>query len=171
MPRYKVLKIIIIGKYFMTNTHVDKTIQPGSEVQMHFSIKLTDGSIADSTRDHGKPACFKMGNANVFDKVENALIGLKVGDKKKLTLTPEEGFGLPNPDNLHRLPKAQFPHDISLEEGLIVGFTQPNGIELPGIIREINDTTVLVDFNHPLCGQTLIFDLEIIAIDPSDNLS
>lgn len=150
------------------NSINETTIQPGSEVQMHFAIKLTDGSIADNTREHGKPACFKMGDGNVLDKVESALIGMKVGEKKKITLTPEEGFGVANPDNLHWLPKTQFPHDITLEEGLIIGFTQPNGVELPGIIREIKDENVLVDFNHPLCGQTLIFDLEIVAINPAN---
>lgn len=149
------------------NSNNETMIQPGSEVQMHFSIKLKDGSIADSTRDHGKPACFKMGDGNVLDKVERALIGMKVGEKKKISLSPDEGFGEANPNNLHWLPKAQFPQDIKLEEGLIMGFTQPNGVELPGIIREIKDENVLVDFNHPLCGQTLIFDLEIIAINPA----
>lgn len=147
-------------------TACEKSIQPGSEVHMHFSIKLNDGTVADSTHVHNQPARFKMGDGNLLDKVEIALIGLKVGDKKKLTLAPEDGFGHANPDNLHWLPKAQFPDDIVLEEGLIVGFTQPNGIELPGIIREFKDSNVLVDFNHPLCGQTLIFDLEIVGIDP-----
>jgi FKBP-type peptidyl-prolyl cis-trans isomerase SlpA len=147
----------------------EKIIQPGSEVHMHFAIKLTDGTIADSTREQGKPACFTLGDGNVLDKVESALIGLKVGDKKKITLTPEEGFGVANPDNLHWLPKAQFPQDLSLEPGLIMGFNQPNGIELPGIIREIKDNEVLVDFNHPLCDQTLIFDLEIMAVDTSQD--
>lgn len=150
------------------NVTAEKTIRPGSDVEIHFSIKLSDGTIADSTREFGKPAQFKMGEGNILDKVERNLIGLKTGDKKKLTLAPEDGFGLANPDNLHWLASTQFPQDITLEEGLIVEFTQPNGSELPGIIREIKQENVLVDFNHPLCGQTLIFDVEVISVDASE---
>lgn len=148
------------------NIAAEKRIIPGSEVQMHFTIKLSDGSVADSTLPSGRPACFKLGENTLTDTVEQSIIGLQAGDKKSLTLTPEEGFGLPNPANIYELPKTQFPTDIPLEQGLIMGFTQPNGVELPGIIREFNDTTVTVDFNHPLSGQTLIFDLEIVAVDP-----
>lgn len=146
------------------NLTSEQTIQLGSEVEMHFSIRLTDGTIADSTRDYGKPAKFKVGESDILDKVESALIGLKVGDKKKIMLSPEEGFGKGNPENLHWLPKTQFPQDIVLEQGLLISFTQPNGNEIPGIIRELNDAQALVDFNHPLCGQSLIFDLEIVSI-------
>ncbi len=146
------------------NLTSEQTIQRGSEVEMHFAIRLSDGSIADSTREYGKPAKFIVGESDILDKVEQTLIGLKVGDKKKIVLSPEEGYGLANPDNLHWLPKTQFPTDISLEEGLLISFTQPNGAEVPGIIREMNDSDVLVDFNHPLCGQSLIFDLEIVNI-------
>src|SRR5260221_13297013 len=104
----------------MINTAIENLIQPGSEVQMHFSIKLSDGTTADSTRQLSTPAIFKLGDGKVLDIVERALLGLKVGDKKKITLTPEEGFGKANPDNFHWLDKTQFPIDISLEEGLIM---------------------------------------------------
>lgn len=137
----------------------------GSEVQMHFTIKLTDGSVADSTLISGKPARFKMGDGNITDFVEKSLLGLQAGDKKQITIPPEDGFGKANPNNIYWMPKSAFPQELILEEGLIVGFTQPNGVELPGVIRKMRDDEIQVDFNHPLCGQTLLFDIEIIAVD------
>jgi FKBP-type peptidyl-prolyl cis-trans isomerase SlpA len=142
-----------------------KTIGPHSDVILHFVIKLKDGSIAEDTRQHSQPARLKMGTELLTPGFEAVLIGLKAGDKKKFVIHPEDGFGLPDPMQVRRLLPSQFPADIELEEGLIVSFTQPNGVELPGIIRHFSESAVEVDFNHPLSGQKLLFDVEILSVD------
>lgn len=147
------------------SNNVAQKIAHGSKVKMHFTIKLKDGSVADTTLTSGNPAEFSMGSGEITDVVEKALLGLQAGDKKQIAISPEDGYGIAKPENIHWLPQSAFPSDMVLEEGLIIGFTQPNGVELPGIVRKLDENNVQVDFNHPLCGQSLLFDLEIIAVE------
>jgi FKBP-type peptidyl-prolyl cis-trans isomerase SlpA len=130
---------------------------------MHFDIRLKDGSIADSTRSVGQPMQFQLGTGVFSEKLEAELVGMKIGDKKKIMLLPHEAFGEPHPANVYQVPKNRFK-DMELEPGLIVIFTQLNGDELPGIVREIGEEEVTIDFNHPLAGQVVLFDIEIMAI-------
>ncbi|MDF2530317.1 MAG: FKBP-type peptidyl-prolyl cis-trans isomerase family protein [Gammaproteobacteria bacterium] len=142
-------------------------IKAGSTVSMHFDIRLKDGSIAESTRSFEQPMTFTLGQEVFSEKLEQEMLGMKVGDKKKIMLLPEDAFGEPHPANIYQMSRSQFSkmeQDAPLEEGLIVAFVQPNGEELPGIIREINEDEVTVDFNHPLSGQVVLFDIEIMAV-------
>lgn len=143
---------------------MSKTITTASTVTLHFMIKLEDGSIAENTRIYKKPARFTMGDGSLSENFEALLIGLAEGEKKQFVLAPEDAFGLPDPKNVHVLPRAQFAKDLVLEVGLIMAFQQPNGVELPGIIRGFDAEQVTVDFNHPLCGRALTFDVEILAV-------
>ena len=139
-------------------------IGPHSQVVMHFSISLADGSVADSTALQGKPAKLVIGDGSLTANFERCLLGLVVGDKSTFELQPEDAFGQPNPDNIYYLDRGKFT-DVAAEVGLIVSFTQPDGAELPGIIREVIGDSVTVDFNHPLAGQVVTFGVEILAID------
>jgi len=142
----------------------DVVIGPDSEVIMHFDLKLEDGSAADSTRVNNKPAKLVMGDGSLTPNFEACLLGLKPGDKKAFTLAADEAFGSPNPNNVHYMDRSRFANDMALEEGMILAFSQPDGSEIPGIIRSIAGDSVTVDFNHPLAGQTIIFDVEIINV-------
>lgn len=142
----------------------DDVITGESEVLMHFDLKLEDGSAADSTRVSNKPAKLVMGDGSLTDNFERCLLGLKEGDKKSFTLAPEDAFGMPNPDNIYHLERSRFELEEGVQEGMIIGFSQPDGSELPGIIRSVAGDSVTVDFNHPLAGQTVIFDVEILAV-------
>ncbi|MBU3021856.1 FKBP-type peptidyl-prolyl cis-trans isomerase [Aestuariibacter sp. A3R04] len=139
-------------------------INAASEVIMHFDLKLEDGSAADSTRVNKKPAKLVMGDGSLTPNFEACLLGLQKGDKKSFTLAPEDAFGQPNPDNIHHMDRNRFSNDLTLEEGVIVAFAQPDGSEVPGIIRSVAGDSVTVDFNHPLAGQTVIFDVEIVDV-------
>lgn len=143
----------------------NKIIEMQSEVVLHFDLKLPDGSAADSTRVHNKPAKLVMGDGSLTENFESCLLGLKSGDKKSFTLSPEDAFGMPNPDNIHHVDRSKFGADTPATEGMIITFTQPGGIELPGIVREVIGDSVTVDFNHPLAGQTVIFDVEILEVN------
>ncbi len=140
-------------------------ISPNSKVTLHFSIKLADGSAVDTTKMTGKPATVVIGDGTLSAGFEKALLGLNAGDKKQIILPPEEAAGMPNPNNIYTLTRKQFPDDMQLEEGLIVSFAQPDGQEIPGIIRKIENEQITVDFNHPLAGQILTFDVEILAVE------
>lgn len=143
----------------------DAVIGSHSEVLMHFDLKLEDGSAADSTRVNKKPAKLVMGDGSLTANFEDCLLGLKQGDKKSFTLAPEDAFGHSNPDNIHHMDRNRFSSDMDISEGMIMGFGQPDGQEIPGIIRSVAGDSVTVDFNHPLAGQTVIFDVEILEVN------
>ena len=140
----------------------DAAIGPGKAITMHFAIKLEDGQVIDSNFD-ADPVRFTFGDGNIPEGFEQALLGLQVGDHVNLTIAPERGFGMHNPSNIQVMPRSQF-EGMDLEPGLVVSFQEPGG-ELPGVITDFNDDKVTVDFNHPLAGKTLTFEVAIKAID------
>jgi len=141
------------------------SIKPDSVVTLHFTIKLTDDSVADSTRMSGKPAKFVMGDGSLSENFEKHLLGLKQGDERSVALKAEDAFGMPNPDNIHYMDRAKFAGETSAEVGTIMAFTGPDGMEIPGIITEIAGESVTVDFNHPLAGKDVTFEVEILSVE------
>ncbi|WP_371195811.1 FKBP-type peptidyl-prolyl cis-trans isomerase [Glaciecola sp. SC05] len=139
-------------------------IGENSEVILHFDLKLSDGSAVDSTRVNNKPAKMVVGDGSLTPNFEKCLLGLKVGDKKAFSINADDAFGMPNPDNIYHVDRTKFTADTELKEGMIMGFSQPDGSELPGVIRSIAGHSVTVDFNHPLAGQDIIFDVEILKV-------
>ncbi len=146
------------------------TIGPGSEVEMHFSLTLPDGTVADTTRD-GEPMKFTMGDGSLIDGLELVLYGLKQGERQVLSIEPRDAFGYPDEDNIHEMQREDFPAGMQLEEGIVIGFSTPSGEEVPGTIKEIKKDRVVVDFNHPLAGFEILFDVEILSINPGLNLA
>lgn len=142
-------------------------ISAGSKVVFHFDIKLDDGSAADSTRVHGKPARLTIGDGNLTPNFEQCLLGLQAGDKREFTLEPVDAFGEPNPQNIYQVERVRFSSETPPEVGAIIAFTQPDGREVPGIIRSIDGPMVTVDFNHPLAGQRVTFAVEILSVESS----
>lgn len=141
------------------------TIAAGSRVVMHFAIKLDDGSAADSTRVHGKPARLTIGDGNLTANFEHCLLGLKAGDEREFTLEAKDAFGVPNPQNIYHIELSRFSAETPAEVGNIIAFTQPDGREVPGIVREVVGNMVTIDFNHPLAGQRVTFAVEILSVE------
>lgn len=144
---------------------MSKLIASDSQVLFHFTIKLEDGSVADSTQLHGKPAKLQMGDGSLTPSFEACLLGLEAGTKTSFELGPDDAFGPVNPNNIHHMERSRFGADLELEEGAILSFTQPNGAEMPGIIRAVAGDSVTVDFNHPLAGHKVTFEVEILAVE------
>nr|WP_298380677.1 FKBP-type peptidyl-prolyl cis-trans isomerase [uncultured Halomonas sp.] len=140
-------------------------IGEGMEVTLHFTLKLEDGTVVDSTRDK-QPATFQMGDGNLPPGFEAPLTGLAEGDSGSYTVSPEHAFGQHNPQNVQRIPRESF-EEAELEEGLVMSFADAAGGEVPGVIAEIDDKQVSVDFNHPLAGRTLTFEVEVIDVRPA----
>lgn len=137
-------------------------IGPDKEVTLHFALKLANGDVVDSTFDK-QPATFKVGDGNLLPGFEVALYGFKAGDKRSLQIEPENAFGQPNPQNVQVMPRSQFD-DMELSEGLLVIFNDAANAELPGVVKAFDDSQVTVDFNHPLAGKTLTFDVEVLQV-------
>ncbi len=140
-----------------------KTVVNDSSIMMHITMKLADGSAADSTKVNNKPAKVNLGDQSLSPAFEAQLLGLVVGDSKEFTLSANDAFGEVNPDNIHYVDRNKFS-ETPAEVGSIVTFTQPGG-EIPGIIRDVNDLSVTVDFNHPLAGQEITFAIDVVEIN------
>jgi len=141
-------------------------VQPGDAVLVHFSLLLADGSVAENSRANGKPAKFQLGDGSLSEAIEQQLLGLTVGAKTKFTVTAEEGFGAVQSGLIQYRQRHEFPTDTEIAEGVIIAFSLPNGVEMPGVVREINGHSITIDFNHPLAGKALTFDLEVLAVNP-----
>ncbi|HTO19472.1 MAG TPA: peptidylprolyl isomerase [Pseudomonas sp.] len=140
----------------------DIRIGPDKEVTLHFALKLENGDVVDSTFDK-QPATFTFGDGNLLPGFELALQGLKAGDKRSLRIEPEHGFGQPNPQNLQVMPRSQF-EGMELSEGLMVIFQDAAKGELPGVVSRFDAQQVTIDFNHPLAGKPLTFEVEILDV-------
>ena len=142
----------------------DLTIGPGTQVTLHFAIKLVNGHVVDSTFE-GDPATFLVGDGNLLAGFEQVLMGLTKGDHQTFTIPPEEGFGQPNPSNVQQIARSDFD-DIDLQVGLVLAFANAQDTEVPGIITAFDDQQVTVDFNHPLAGETIHFEIKVLAVEP-----
>jgi len=140
----------------------DRRIRAGDRVTLHFSLLLETGEEVDTTR-RGKPASFTLGDGSLLPGFERALAGLRAGDDVQIALPAEEAFGPHRAENVRRLPREQFGVDVAPEPGLVVSFAGPGG-ELPVVVRRIMESTVEVDFNHPLAGRTIVFDVSILRV-------
>ncbi|ELX8379196.1 FKBP-type peptidyl-prolyl cis-trans isomerase [Providencia vermicola] len=141
-------------------------VQPHSAVLLHFTLKLEDGSTADSSLSQGKPALFSLGNGSLSPELEAQLLGLNVGEKKSFSLPGDTVFGKHNPDLIQYFSLRDFTETGIPEIGTIMLFSAMNGSEMPGVVKSIEGESVTIDFNHPLAEQEITFDIEVLEIDP-----
>lgn len=146
----------------MTTSKSNPVVEKDSTVTLHFSLALADGTPVDGTPD-GEPMTFTMGDESMIDAFEQVLLGLEVGAKQQVSLDPRDTFGFPDQENQHWMKKSEFAQEIELE-GLIIEFSTPSGEQIPGILMEIAEDEVLVDFNHPLAGHEVVFSVEVLLI-------
>ena len=140
-------------------------IQMGSRISLHFALLMPSGEEIDTTR-RGKPASLTLGDGNLLPGFEEALLGLSAGDDVQLVIPAEQAFGERVDANIRLLAKtlfAEFNSEQPLEPGLVVSFQAPDG-ELPGVVKAVYDDTVQVDFNHPLSGSDITFDVSILSV-------
>ncbi len=140
------------------------------QVTLHFTVKLADQTILDSTRQK-KPATLQVGDGNLLPGFEAVIQGLTAGAKEVFKLKPEQGFGMRNPNNEQLVARDQFPENMELKEGLVVSFADASQSELPGVVSGFEGDMVIIDFNHPLAGKDIIFEVEIIKVQPAEKVA
>ena len=149
----------------------EQQIGPGKQVTLHFALKLAEeGATVDSTFDKD-PVRLIVGDGNLPEGFEKPLHGLTAGAKQTFAIDPENGFGQHNPSNVQKMPRSQFAADMELEPGLMLSFADKANGELPGVVVEFDDQQVTVDFNHPLAGRTLSFEVEILSVEDAPELA
>ena len=145
----------------------DVPVSEGTRVYLNFSISLEDGSEVDSNFG-GEPVDFVIGDGSLLAGFERALFGMSAGQRQLFTVEPENAFGQPNDNNVQMLERDQFDDDIDLEIGLVFSFADASGGELPGMVISFDEEEVTVDFNHPLSGRTIMFDVLIHRVEPAE---
>jgi len=143
----------------------DLVIGEGTQVTLHFALKLDSGEVVDSNFEDD-PAIFSIGDGNLLPGFERALFGMTAGDSATFEIPPEDAFGFPNPNNIQEVERENFGGEFELENGLVVSFADASGAETPGIVREFDEEKVVIDFNHPLAGETITFEVNILSVSP-----
>jgi len=142
---------------------MSERVLPDSLVTLNYRIATADdkeliGTFAST------PATLQLGSGELAPTLESCLEGLPVGERHVFLLEPQQAFGLHNPELLKRIARAELPPESRLEARALMEFSAPGGAKFSGLVRELDEQTVLIDFNHPLAGQAIRFEVEVIGI-------
>jgi FKBP-type peptidyl-prolyl cis-trans isomerase 2 len=135
----------------------------GDKVKVHYHGKLTNGETFDSSEGRA-PLEFEVGGGMVIKGFDEGVTGMKVGDKKTVNIPFDQAYGPRNSEMLVEFPKDRFPKDMELEVGLSLMMTDGSGQQFPVVVTEVKEDVVVLDANHPLAGQDLVFDIELVEI-------
>ena len=138
------------------------TVGPDSLVTLHYRIGLTDGRPMVSTFE-GTPATLQLGADEMLPQLEQRLVGLEAGTETSFDLAPEDAFGPHRAELIERVLKEHLP-EAEVEIPSVMEFTAPDGSRYSGVVTAAEDDAVLIDFNHPLAGKHVRFDVRIIGI-------
>ena len=139
-------------------------VKKGDTVKVHYHGRLTDGTTFDSSSGR-EPLQFEVGSGQVIKGFEDGVAGMNVGDKKTIQINVEDAYGPKDDNMLVEFPKSNFPDDLNPEVGMQLNMTNGGGQVIPVTIVEIGEDSVMLDANHPLAGQDLIFDIELVEIE------
>lgn len=136
----------------------------GSKVKIHYTGKLEDGTVFDSSVER-EPLAFVLGEGKIIPGFETAVDGMAVGEKKTITIQPEDAYGPRHEQMVLKAKKDQLPPEITPKVGMQLQMKGPEGQANVVTITEVADDTVTLDANHPLAGKVLVFDLELVAVE------
>ena len=139
-------------------------VKKDDTVKVHYTGKLGNGEVFDSSLER-EPMEFQVGSGQLIPGFENGVIDMKVNEKKTLVIPSEEAYGEPRKELIQEVPKDRLPEEIKPEVGMGLVSKTPEGQEIQLVVKEVNDDTILVDGNHPLAGQELTFDIEVVGIN------
>ena len=140
------------------------TIHKGNTVTVEYTGSLDDGTVFDSSANHGQPLEFEVGSGQVIKGFDDGVMGMKVGEEKEIVIPPREAYGDYNPQMIKKIPRDKLPMDQELKPGMMLMMSLSNGQELPVKIAAIDDKEVSLDVNHPLAGKTLHFKITLKSI-------
>ena len=143
----------------------DKAVADGMKVK--FDYTLTVGTEQIETTKGKEPLEYVHGTGMLIPGLEKELAGMKAGDTKVVTVRSEDAYGPVRPEALREIEKTKLPAEITPEVGMVLEMQDPEGNAYPAIVKEVKDKTFILDFNHPLAGKELKFDVKIAAVEPA----
>ncbi|MEP6594726.1 MAG: peptidylprolyl isomerase [Ginsengibacter sp.] len=138
-------------------------VKNGDVVKVHYTGKLTNGEQFDSSTGR-EPLEFTVGGGQMIKGFDNAMPGMSVGEKKTISITPEEGYGEKNEEAIIEFPKQNVPADIPLKVGMQLELRSEDGAPIPVTVADVKEETIILDANHSLAGKELVFDIELVEI-------
>ena len=135
-------------------------VKEGDNISVNYTGTLQNGEKFDSSYDRGQTLDFTAGAGQMIKGFDIAVIGMKVGEKKKITISPSEAYGAKDPARIIEVPSTQFANYDEVKVGISI-----NGGGAVGTVIEKSDTVAKIDFNHKLAGETLIFEIELMSIN------
>ena len=144
------------------------TVQNGSTVTFHYKGTLEDGTQFDSSYDRNEPMTATTGQGNLIAGFETALEGMTEGETKTFTVESSDAYGDRNEEATTTLDKSIFPDDFAFQLGMPLPLMGPDGQQVTAMLSEIQDDTVTADFNHPLAGKDLTFEIEVITVKETE---
>lgn len=143
---------------------MNDTVKADSLVTLHFRVALPEGGQVLISTFESTPATLKLGSGELAPALEARLAGLEVGSNHMFELEPGEVFGEHKADLVERFARSDIPDDIKLDVNSVVEFTDNDGNKFPGLVREVDEQSALIDFNHPLAGRAVHFWVEVIGV-------
>ena len=140
-------------------------VENGNTVSVHYRGTLNDGTEFDSSHSRGEPLSFQVGTGQMISGFDAALPGMAVGETKNITLTPDQAYGDTNPEAITDIPKTAFPDGFDFQVEAMIQGQNDRGQPLVGTINEVKEDAVTIDFNHPMAGKDLNFEIELVSID------
>jgi len=138
-------------------------VKAGDTVKVHYHGRLTDGSTFDSSEGRD-PLEFKVGSGQVISGFDAGVTGMSVGEKKTVHIPSDEAYGPKDEERIVEFPRANFPPDMKPEVGMQLNMTNGAGQVIPVMVKEVGEEAVLLDANHPLAGEDLVFEIELVEI-------
>ena len=138
-------------------------VKNGDKVKVHYQGKLRNGETFDSSNGRD-PLEFTVGSGQVIKGFDQGVMGMKVGDKRTVEIPVQDAYGEKQDEMMIEFPKSQFPAEMNPEEGMQLMMNNGSGQSFPVTVTEVRTESVILDANHPLAGQDLIFDIELVEI-------
>lgn len=138
--------------------------EKGSKVKVHYTGTLSDETVFDSSREREEPMEFTVGEGEIIQGFDEAVEGMEEGETKKVTIPSDKAYGARNEEAILSVPRSKLPEDLTPEEGMQLEASQQDGEKQILLITEVKDEEIVVDANHPLAGQDLIFDIELMEV-------
>ena len=163
MKRIGLIVLVLALMGITSSWGEEKTIQAGSKVKFDYTLTV-DGKVIESSEGKA-PLEYTHGQGMIIPGLEKALEGLKVGQTTKVTVPPEEAYGPVNPQGVLDLPKSQLAPGAQAVQGSILTVQNKDGQSFNGTITEVKEESIVIDFNHPLAGKQLTFDVKVVSIE------
>jgi FKBP-type peptidyl-prolyl cis-trans isomerase 2 len=139
-------------------------VKKGDVIKVEYTGTLDDGTVFDSSEQHGEPLEFEVGCGKLIGGFEDGVIGMEVNDEKEVRLEPDDAYGDRKETLVKSVPRGQIPKNQELEEGMMLMLTLPDNNQIAATVAALDDQSITLDLNHPLAGKTLIFKIKLIEI-------